>query len=291
MTGALLLVLIVPLSFAVAAIADGADEVLAWLRSHPVLVVPPPPEWVESLPLVGSRLAAAWREVMEAGSEGLLTRLSPYAGPLAAWFAAKVGGIGMVLVHFLLTVVIAAILYSQGEVAGAGVIRFARRLAGDRGENAARLAAQAIRAVAMGVVVTALAQSMLGGLGLAVAGFTGVPVLVGVMFVLGVAQMGPLPVLVPSVAWLFWKGDAGWATALLVWTLLVGAFDNVVRPILIRRGANLPFLLIFAGVVGGLIVFGIIGLFIGPVILAVTYTLLDSWIGEGHPSTPSAEGL
>ena len=98
------------------------------------------------------------------------------------------------------------------------------------------------------------------------------------MFVLGVAQLGPIPVLLPAVIWLYWSGNVGWAIALLVWTVLVGALDNILRPVLIRRGVDLPLLLIIAGVIGGLIGFGVVGLFIGPVILAVTYTLLESWV-------------
>jgi predicted PurR-regulated permease PerM len=98
------------------------------------------------------------------------------------------------------------------------------------------------------------------------------------MFVLGVAQLGPIPVLLPAVIWLYWSGSVGWAIALLVWTVLVGALDNILRPVLIRRGVDLPLLLIIAGVIGGLIGFGVVGLFIGPVLLAVTYTLLESWV-------------
>ena len=104
--------------------------------------------------------------------------------------------------------------------------------------------------------------------------------LTAVIFMLCIAQLGPILVLVPAVAWLYWTGDTGWGTALLVWTLLVGALDNVLRPVLIRRGADLPLLLILAGVIGGLIGFGIIGLFVGPVVLAVTYRLLESWIAD-----------
>jgi predicted PurR-regulated permease PerM len=104
--------------------------------------------------------------------------------------------------------------------------------------------------------------------------------LTAVCFILCIAQLGPILVLVPAVAWLYWKGDPVWATVLLVWTLVVGTLDNVLRPLLIKRGANLPLLLIFAGVIGGLISFGMIGLFVGPVVLAVTYRLLEAWIAD-----------
>jgi predicted PurR-regulated permease PerM len=134
--------------------------------------------------------------------------------------------------------------------------------------------------VALGVVVTAIVQSTAAGIGLAVSGIPYVTVLTAVIFMLCIAQLGPILVLAPAVGWLYWSGDPVWGTVLLVWTVIVGALDNVLRPILIKRGADLPLLLIFAGVIGGLVSFGIIGLFVGPVILAVTYRLLESWVAD-----------
>ena len=142
------------------------------------------------------------------------------------------------------------------------------------------LAGQAIRAVALGVVVTAIVQSLAAGIGLAVSGIPYATVLTAIIFMLCIAQLGPILVLAPAVGWLYWSGDVVWGTVLLVWTVLVGGLDNVLRPILIKRGADLPLLLIFAGVIGGLISLGIIGLFVGPVVLAVTYRLLESWVAD-----------
>ena len=127
------------------------------------------------------------------------------------------------------------------------------------------------------------------GIGLAVVGIPYAAVLTAIILILCIAQLGPLLVLGPAVGWLYWSGDAVWGTVLLVWTLLVSALDNVLRPMLIKRGADLPLLLIFAGVIGGLIGFGIIGLFVGPVILAVTYRLLESWIAD--IDRPPGEGI
>ena len=130
------------------------------------------------------------------------------------------------------------------------------------------------------MVVTALAQSILGGIGLAIAGVPFAAVLTALMFILCIAQIGPVLVLAPAVAWMYWNGDTGWATVLLVWTVVVGTMDNVLRPFLIKRGADLPLLLIFAGVIGGLLTFGLIGVFVGPLVLAVTYTLLAPWVSD-----------
>jgi predicted PurR-regulated permease PerM len=120
----------------------------------------------------------------------------------------------------------------------------------------------------------------LGGIGLAIAGVPFAGLLTAVMLLLCIAQVGPSPVLVPAVIWLYWNGEAAWGTFLLVWSVVVVTMDNVLRPILIQRGANLPLLLIFAGVIGGLLAFGLVGIFVGPVVLAVAYTLLKAWIND-----------
>jgi predicted PurR-regulated permease PerM len=160
------------------------------------------------------------------------------------------------------------------------VRKFSRRLAGERGDRVTVLAAMAVRGVALGVVVTALLQSVLGGIGLAIAGVPFATVLTAVMFVLCIAQIGPILVLLAATAWVYSDSGAAWGTFMLVWSLVVGLMDNVVRPVLIRKGADLPFLLIFSGVVGGLVAFGVIGIFVGPVVLAVAYTLLNDWVAE-----------
>jgi len=171
-------------------------------------------------------------------------------------------------------------LYASGETAARGVLAFAHRIGGTRAEDTVQLAAKAVRSVALGVLVTALVQSLLAGLGLWVSGVPYPGLFTAIAFVLAVAQLGPLLVLAPAVAWLYWSGHPGWGTALLIWSLPVIALDNVLRPILIRRGVELPMLLIIAGVIGGLIAFGVIGLFVGPVVLAASYTLLKAWIAE-----------
>jgi predicted PurR-regulated permease PerM len=280
MTGAMLLIFVVPLVLAIQALVGNMDTITAWLRSLATSSIPPPPGWVSGIPLVGAKIAERWTDVAAAGTSELLTRLQPFMNDAAKWLAGAFGSVGVLAIEFLLTVLIAAIMYSQGEAARDGIIRFGRRLAGDRGESVVVLAGQAIRAVALGVVVTALVQTVLAGLGLAVAGIPFAGLLTAVILLLCIAQVGPILVLAPAVIWLFWTGATGWGIALLVWTVIVGMLDNVLRPMLIRRGADLPLLLIFAGVIGGLLSFGIIGLFVGPVVLAVTYTLLKDWMAE-----------
>lgn len=280
MTFALLLAFVVPLALAVGTVVGNAGVIVAWARSLATLSLPMPPDWVQTLPLAGEAIATAWREAAQAGWPALAKRLAPYTDDAVRWFLAEAGGAGLIGAQLLLTVLLSAVLYADGEAAAARLRRFGERLAGARGESAVGLAGKAIRAVALGVVVTAFVQALAGGIGLLAAGVPFAGVLTALMFVLAVAQVGAVPVLACAVGWLYWKGDLGIATALLVWTVIVGTLDNVLRPILIRKGADLPLLLVFAGVIGGLLGFGLIGIFVGPVVLAVAYTLLEDWMNE-----------
>jgi predicted PurR-regulated permease PerM len=291
MTLVLLLALIVPLSLAVATIVGSADQIVIKAKSLAGFTVPPPPDWLGSIPVIGPKLAETWQSVVALRMVELSAWLAPYTAKLVRWFADQAGSVGMMILEFLLTVMISAILYTKGETAAAGVRSFARRLGGVKSEEATLLAAKAVRGVALGVGVTAITQSVLGGIGLAVTGVPAASILTGVMLMLCVAQIGPSPVLVPAIIFLYWKGAIVWGTILLIWSVPVMILDSFLRPLLIRRGVDLSLLLIFAGVIGGLIAFGIIGLFIGPVVLAVTHTLLKVWISAGErEQDPVAHG-
>jgi len=275
----LLLVLVVPLSAAIVTVVTNVDEVVGWAKNMRDYQLPPPPAWLASLPLVGARAVELWNEVAVEGFKVLAIKITPYAGGVSSWIVSQIGSLGAVFLQFVLTVVAAAVLYANGESAADWVLRFGARLGGERGENAVRLSGQAIRGVARGVVVTALVQALIGGIGLAIAGVPFATLLTAVMFLLAVAQIGAVPILALATVWLYWSGDAVWGTFLLVVTVIAGTLDNVLRPLLIKQGAaDLSLLLIFIGVIGGLISFGLIGIFIGPLVLAVTHTLLSAWL-------------
>lgn len=280
MTVGMLLLLIAPFWLAIDTISEHAEQLTALGKDLAADGLPQPPAWLPGLPLIGEKLSASWLQLAAGGSAGLLAKITPYAAEAGKWALAQAGGLGGMLLQFFLILTIAAILFANGESAARLMRRFGRRLAGDRGENSIILAAQAIRGVALGVGVTAIVQTVLGGLGLAVAGIPFASLLSAVMLMLCIAQIGPMLVLLPAVAWMYWTGDTGWATFLLLWSLLVGSLDNFLRPALIKRGADLPLLLIFAGVIGGMLSFGLVGIFVGPVALAVTYTLLQAWIAD-----------
>jgi predicted PurR-regulated permease PerM len=276
----LLLLLMVPLSLAILTLVDNADSIVGWGKWLAEFKVPPPPSWVAGLPFVGDKLQLFWQQFAAAGIEDFAARLAPYASTVTRWFASEVGSFGLLFLQLMLTVVIAAILYAIGESVAAWVRRFGWRLGGERGEAAVVLAGQAIRGVALGVVVTAVVQSLLAGIGLAIAGVPLAAVLTALIFILCIAQLGPILVLLPAAGYVFWAGESGWGTFLLVWTVIVGSLDNILRPYLIKKGADLPLLLIFAGVIGGMISLGLVGIFVGPVVLAVAYTLIDAWVKD-----------
>jgi len=184
MTLALLLVFVVPFWLATTTIIDNFDRIVEWASSLKSFKLPPHPEWLARVPLFGERAAQFWESVAASGVEPLVARAAPYAGGAASWFVAALGGVGIVFVQFLLTVVIAAIMYVGGERAAAAAQRFGYRLAGERGEQSVLLAGLAIRSVALGVVVTAVVQSVLGGIGIALAGVPFAAVLTAIMFML-----------------------------------------------------------------------------------------------------------
>ena len=280
MTLVLLSVLVVPLLLTIGTIIEHVDVIADWAKSAADLKIPSVADAAADLPLIGEELATAWEKIAAIGIEEIAAKVAPYAAGVIKWFVAQVGNFGVLLVQFLLTVILAAAMYSKGELLADRALRFGRRLEGSSGEQLVRLAAQTVRGVALGVVVTALAQSVLAGIGLAIAGVPFAAVLTAVMLILCIAQIGPLVVLGAAVVWLYWSGSSGWGTFMLVWTAIVGTMDNFIRPALIRKGADLPLLLIFAGVIGGLLAFGLIGIFVGPVILAVAYTMFEAWVSE-----------
>jgi predicted PurR-regulated permease PerM len=265
MTLLLLAIVVAPFGSAVSTIVKNSDRIKTMATAVTSFEIPPTPAWVSTVPVVGETISETWDHVASAGANALIVEAGPYVGRITQYFVAAVGSLGTFFVQLLLTIVVASILYSNGDRGAAMARRFGHRLAGERGEQVVLLVGQAIRGVALGVVVTALVQS-------------------AVMFMLCIVQIGPLLVLLPAVIWLYYTGTLGWTIFLLISGVFVVSMDNVLRPLLIRRGADLPMLLILVGVIGGLMAFGLIGVFVGPAMLAVTYTLLLAWLAEDEPT-------
>jgi predicted PurR-regulated permease PerM len=288
MTLAMLLVFIVPLVLAINTIVDNLDTIARFVRDAATFELPAAPAWLASVPLFGAQAAEFWGSLREAGLAQLIQRAAPYLAKAAQALAAEAGSLGLLLVHFLLTVVIAAVMFSQGEAGAQRLLVLARRLGGQQGEDSVRLAASAIRGVALGVIVTALLQTIAAGIGLYIARIPFAGLLTALTLILCIAQIGAGLVLIPAVIWLFWTDQTGWGVFLAVWSVAVLTMDNFLRPFLIRKGADLPLLLIFAGVIGGLLSMGLVGLFVGPVVLGVTWRLFEAWAGPSPPLPAAA---
>ncbi|MFG6657326.1 AI-2E family transporter YdiK [Scandinavium sp. M-37] len=287
MTLLLFLLFVIPIALLVNSLVDGSTPLVHAISSGSI--TPPDLGWLKSIPMVGAKLYTGWHGLLDMGGNAIMAKVRPYIGSTTTWFVGQAAHIGRFMMHCGLMLLFSALLYWQGEKVAYGVRYFATRLAAKRGDAAVVLAGQAIRAVALGVVVTALVQAVLGGIGLAISGVPYATLLTVVMLFSCLVQLGPLVVLVPSIIWLYWTGDTTWGTVLLVWSCVVGTMDNFIRPVLIRMGADLPMVLILTGVIGGLIAFGMIGLFIGPVLLAVSWRLFDAWVHEVPPPSDDPE--
>jgi predicted PurR-regulated permease PerM len=280
MSSLLILVLILPLVIAITAIVQNIGEIGGLAQHLTVQGVPLPPQWLREVPFIGSRLTSRWEQLAMLDRNEAIARLTPYSSQILTWIALRIGSVGSIFAQVLLTILLSIIIYAKGESCAQWAIRFARCLGHARGERAMLLATQAIRAVANGVILTALFQAFMTLFGLIVAGVSYAIMLSSVVFLLSVIQIGAGPVLGGVVLWLFYSGQPLAAWIFLAWSVFIMVADNFLRPLLIRRGADFPLILIFAGVIGGLLSFGVIGIFIGPVVLAVSYTWLQAWMKE-----------
>jgi predicted PurR-regulated permease PerM len=277
----LLLVVLLPLTLAFGALFGNMGEIVDQVRGF---TVPPPPDWVAGIPVEGPKIAEKWQRLATEGPGGFSAELKPHVRQVIEWIVGRIGGFGAMMLQFLLTVIVSGVLYAKGEVAARGVRSFAVRLAGARGDKAVLLAAGTVQGVARGIIVTALIQTVIGGAGLFLTGVPAAGLLTAAVFIFCIAQLGPILVMLPAVIWKFYTGASVSGFVLLAFMLVAGTIDNFIRPILIRKGADLPILLIIAGVIGGIIGFGVMGLFVGPVLLAVSYVLLREWV-ESAPAT------
>jgi predicted PurR-regulated permease PerM len=285
MSVGLLVVLVVPISLLVESLAEGIAAVAGLLRELTTVQLPPPPDWLRALPVVGITLDERWREAM-VDLPAALQQLQPYIGTATGWALTWGAELGVAAIQFVVAVVIAAILYVTGENAAGVARRFVARIGGAHHLGLLDVAAQTIRGVAAGIIFTAFIQAVLLALGLAVVGAPGPVVLGFITFFFLVLQLPNWLIWLPVVIWLAYHDRNGLAVFLFVWGFfVVSTIDNFIRPYLISQGAKLPLLLIFVGVIGGLLAYGFIGLFLGTTILGVGYTLFLSWLDE-DPAPP-----
>lgn len=265
-------------------LADHVRDATALVKDIQVDGLPDPPGWLGSVPLVGERLVAFWNSIDEQGAAMMIT-LKPYFGQVGNWLLARSAQIGGGILELTLSLVFVFFFYRDGPRLAAFVLRLLERLIGDRAQYYLDLVAGTVQRVVNGVIGTAAAQAVLALIGFLIAGVPGALVLGIMTFMFSLIPMGPPLVWIPATAWLAWNGNYGMAVFLAIWgTFIISGVDNVLKPYLISRGGNLPLVIVLLGVFGGLLAFGFIGLFIGPTLLAVGYSLVTDWARSERPA-------
>ena len=258
-------------------LADHVRDVTIFIKDVQVDGLPEAPSWLAGLPLVGERLAGYWSSLDEQGA-ALMAATKPYLGMVGNWLLARSAQLGAGMLELTLSIVFVFFFYRDGPRLAAFVHGLLERLIGERAAYYQHLVAGTVQRVVNGVIGTAAAQALLALIGFLIADIPGALVLGLGTFLLSLIPMGPPLIWVPVTAWLAWKGQYGMAIFLGIWgTFVISGVDNVLKPYLISRGGDLPLVIVLLGVFGGLIAFGFIGLFIGPTLLAVAYSLLLDW--------------
>ena len=284
----LLLVLLAgPMTMLAGTLIESARELAAQLREGQ-LRIPPPPESVATWPVIGQPLAAFWKLASVNLGEAL-ERIGPQIKTAGVWLLAVAGGVGFGLLQFVFAIVISGILlaYAKGGERAADAI--AVGLMGEQGPRFADLAGATVRSVSRGILGVALIQAILAGLGFLAVGLPAAGLLALLCLFLAVIQSGIAVVTIPAIIYIFATADTLPAILFLVWAVFVTALDNVLKPILLGRGVQVPMAIIFVGAIGGFLAHGIIGLFVGSVVLALGYTLFRAWLRESRESEPAAD--
>jgi predicted PurR-regulated permease PerM len=287
MTLAMILVFLLPFLIIGAAVSDDVRDLRSagqeWIDTGP----PPPPPWLGKVPLVGQRAVEYWQNLTTDTATLLreARRLIAPASSLLMW-------VGKLLISGLLqlalSILIAFFLFRDGESVAERLAAMTERVAGERGRRLLTLSGNTVRGVVYGILGTALVQAVMAGIGYMIAGVPGAGMLALLTFFLSVVPIGPPLIWVPAALWLFHEGSTAWGVFMLIWGLGVSSIDNLVKPWFISHGSDMPFLLIFFGVLGGALTFGFIGVFLGPTLLAVGYRVITEWIaGATTVTTPA----
>ncbi len=271
-------------------LADHVRDAMAFIKGLQVEGLPPPPGWLGAVPLIGESLLASWQS-LDAQGAALFAGVRPYLGQVGNWLLARSAQLGGGVLELALSLALVFFFYRDGARLAAFVHSLLDRLIGARAEHYLELVAGTVQRVVNGVIGTAAAQGLLALIGFYIAGVPGALLLGILTFVLSLIPMGPPLVWVPATAWLVSQGQYGLALFLGAWGFLViSGVDNFLKPYLISRGGNLPLVVVLLGVFGGLLAFGFMGLFLGPTLLAVAYSLLDDWVASKAPlPEPTAE--
>lgn len=279
----LLALLIVPVVLLAGTLIGGIQTLAAHLKDGTPMV-PPPPAGVETWPLVGVPLKSAW----SLASTNITTALRSFAPQFKAIIPGLLtasAGVGLTALQFALSIIVAGALLASSRGAAGAAHSLASRIFGDKGPEFEQLVGSTIRSVTIGILGVALIQSVLAALGFLVAGLPGAGLWAVVFLVAALLQVGTL-VLIPAVIYVFATSSATKAVIFMVWCVFVALIDNTLKPLLLGRGVAVPIAVVFLGAIGGFVAMGLIGLFVGSIVLSVGYKLLIVWIAR----TPAVLG-
>jgi len=266
-----------------------AVQGLAEQMQNKTLVIPPPPEKIADWPLVGSSVHQAW-QLFSSNLEAALKQFGPEIKAAAGSLLGSVGGgvIGVFMV--IISTAISGVFLAKAEKSAAVAEKIITRVAGEKGAEITALATATIRGVMQGVVGVAVIQAILSAVGMIVVGVPAAGLWAVLVLVCAVSQLPPILVLGPVAAYVFSVAETTPAVIFLVWALFVSASDGFLKPMLMGRGVDIPMLVILLGALGGMMMFGIIGLFVGAVVLAIMYTLFMAWLDEVDREKAELEG-
>ena len=244
------------------------------------LAMPMPPDAVKSWPLIGEKIFQLWSQAAT-NTEALLLQAAPYLKDIGGKLLSLSQGVALGLLEFVGSIVIAGFLYSPGPRIVDFMRIVLRRILGHESEEILQLIGSTIRNVARGVVGIALLQALLAGIGFIVAGIPAAGLFTFLALLLGIVQIGPSILIIPMVIWSWTKMDPSSALIFTAYMIPVSLADNILRPVVMARGLSTPMPVILVGVMGGMIAYGISGLFVGPIVLAVLWALIQEWTVEG----------
>lgn len=272
-------VLLVPLVMLLMTIGEQASHLLQGTPKIDQLALPTPPAWLAEIPLVGKRSFQIWQEAT-ADVPGTLESVRPRIRAAILWLMSGTVSSTLIVLEALLATVLAATFLITAERLDAFFAKLLKTLGAPESAGVQSLVVRTVRGVAQGIIGTAIIQATVAWIGFEIAPAPFPVLLTLLVFIACTAQIGALIVGLPAAAWIWYQGDAGWAAFLLGWTIFVNVIDNFIKPLLIGRGLPVPIWIVFIGVIGGLLAMGLVGLFIGPVVLAVSYLLMIRWIEQ-----------
>jgi predicted PurR-regulated permease PerM len=283
----MMLVILLPFAIVGLTLADNIDDLTTaarkWIEAGP----PSPPAWLRKIPMVGAKAVETWLSVASDTGK-LLEKFKEWIQPISTWLLKGGLLLGRGFLELALSVLISFFLFRNGVSAVERLGTAIERISGEKGRRLLIVAGKTIRGVVYGILGTALVQAVLAGIGFFIAGVPGAAFLALLAFFFSVVPViGTGLVWIPAAFWLFHQGSTGWGIFMVIWGLAVGNVDNIIKPLLISQGSDMPFILVFFGVLGGALAFGFIGVFLGPTLLAVGWRLVEEWASAGR--VPSAE--